>query len=108
MQLDPQYHLVLRSMKSKGGLATLLSYAAPDERAISHARAASVRRLAQRLELAPTQVGELAEQSPGGAAKRFAPLTTLCGVNLLTAGTLAGILGPGHRFANDAELAARG
>ena len=51
MQLDPQYHLVLRSMKSKGGLATLLSYAAPDDRAISHARAASVRRLAQRLEL---------------------------------------------------------
>ena len=58
--------------------------------------------------VALTQVGELAEQIRGVAAKRFAPLTTLCGVNLLTAGTLAGILGPGHRFANDAELAARG
>jgi transposase len=30
----------------------------------------------------------------------------LCGVNALTAGTLAGILGPGPRFATDAELAA--
>jgi transposase len=30
----------------------------------------------------------------------------LCGVNLLTAGTLAGILGPGRRFASDAQLAA--
>ena len=59
MQLDPQYHLVLRSMKSKGGLATLLSYAAPDERAISHARAASVRRLAQCLELRQPRLASL-------------------------------------------------
>ena len=36
----------------------------------------------------------------------FTPLTGICGVNLLTAGTLAGILGPGQRFASDAALAA--
>jgi transposase len=30
----------------------------------------------------------------------------LCGIDLLTAGTLAGILGPGHRFATEAQLAA--
>ena len=40
------------------------------------------------------------------ARNRFSPLTRLCGVNLLTAGTLAGILGPGRRFSTDAELAA--
>lgn len=38
-------------------------------------------------------------------AEGFAPLTELCGINLLTAGTLAGILGPGRRFASDAALA---
>ena len=36
----------------------------------------------------------------------FDPLTALCGISLLTAGALAGILGPGHRFTNDAQLAA--
>ena len=30
----------------------------------------------------------------------------ICGVDLLTAAAIAGILGPGHRFANDAQLAA--
>ncbi|MFQ5880739.1 MAG: transposase [Dehalococcoidia bacterium] len=30
----------------------------------------------------------------------------MCGVNLPSAGTLAGILGPGRRFASDAQLAA--
>jgi transposase len=56
--------------------------------------------------LALAQVGEVAEQIKTLAVERFAPLAMLCGVNLLTAGTLAGILGPGRRFANDAKLAA--
>jgi transposase len=30
----------------------------------------------------------------------------LCGINLLTAGALAGILGPGRRFTTEAQLAA--
>ncbi len=40
------------------------------------------------------------------AAIRYTPLTRLCGINLLTAGAIAGMLGPGLRFASDAELAA--
>jgi transposase len=40
------------------------------------------------------------------AQARFALLTGLCGVSLLTAGALAGILGPGRRFRTDAQLAA--
>lgn len=40
------------------------------------------------------------------AAVRFPALTRRCGVNALTAGILAGLLGPGQRFANDAQLAA--
>jgi transposase len=69
-------------------------------------RAAAVRRLAQRLRLALTQAEELANRIRERAAADFWPLTRLCGVSLLTAGTLAGILGPGHRFATDAQLAA--
>jgi transposase len=40
------------------------------------------------------------------AQRDFAPLTRLCGVSLLTAGALAGMLGPGRRFTTDAQLAA--
>ena len=40
------------------------------------------------------------------AKARYLPLTELKGVQLLTAGALAGILGPGQRFSSEAELAA--
>ncbi len=40
------------------------------------------------------------------AAQRYLPLTQLTGVQLLTAGALAGILGPGQRFTSEAQLAA--
>ena len=33
-------------------------------------------------------------------------MAELCGVDLLTAATLAGLLGPGRRFASEAQLAA--
>ncbi len=53
------------------------------------------------------QIGDLGQQIRVLTVKAgFAPLTRICGVNLLTAGTLAGILGPGQRFASDAALAA--
>jgi len=64
-----------------------------------------VRRLAQRLQLLVTQARELAAQIRDQAA-RYASLTAICGVDLLTAAALAGILGPGRRFASDAQLAA--
>jgi transposase len=53
-----------------------------------------------------SQAEDLAAQIRRRAAERFAPLTRRCGVGLLAAGALAGILGPGHRFATDAQLAA--
>ena len=36
----------------------------------------------------------------------YEPLTKLCGVNLLTEGILAGMLGPGRRFETEGQLAA--
>ena len=106
LQLDPQYQSALPAMKSKAGLAKLLAYTAPDARAMSQERAAAVRRLAQRLQLALAQADELADRIRAEGLSRFAPLTRLCGVNALTAGMLAGLLGPGRRFVNDAALAA--
>ena len=105
-QLDPEYQTSMPALKSQAGCAALRSYAPKDDKPMSLERAAAVRRLSERLDLARTQAEALAERIRATAAEHFAPLATLCGVNLLTAGALAGILGPGRRFATDAALAA--
>jgi transposase len=93
-------------VRSWAGLDALEAYEAPIAGPIPAARAEAVRRLACRLRLAMGQVGELTRQINDQAAERFAPFTQICGVNFLTAGTLAGILGPGRRFTSEAQLAA--
>jgi transposase len=108
LQIDPEYRTHLPHLQSKAGLRAVETYTAPGASAspVQQARAAAVRRLAQRLRLAVEQAEELAEQIKDRAQAGFSPLTKLCGVNLLTAGALAGLLGPGRRFATDAHLAA--
>lgn len=106
MQIDPEYSLHLPTLKSKAGLAALHTYVAPDDQPLQVERAASVRRLAQRLQLAVDQAAALAIQIKSLVGTRFEPLTRMCGVDLLTAGALTGILGPGRRFSTDAQLAA--
>lgn len=83
----------LPRLHTQVGLRALEGYTTADSRPIQRQRAVAVRRLEQRLRLALAQA-------------RFAPLARICGVDLLTAGVLAGILGPGRRFASDARLAA--
>jgi transposase len=106
LQLDPDYRTRIPSLKSQRGLRALAMYATEDARALPQQRAAAVRRLAQRLQLLVAQARELAAQIGALAAASYAPLATICGVDLLTAGALAGLLGPGRRFASDAQLAA--
>jgi len=108
--LDPEYRAVLPGrlgLRSKAGLAAAERYEAlPAATPLDHERAAAVRRLARRLRLALDQAEELAAQIRERAAVPCAALTQLCGVSLLTAAALAGILGPGRRFATEAQLAA--
>ena len=106
MQIDPEYQERLPSLRTQAAMATLLEYPSPGTTALQEVRVAAVRRLARRLQLALAQADELEDQIKQLAEASFSPLTRLCGVNLLTAGTLAAILGPGNRFANDAQLAA--
>jgi transposase len=91
---------------TKKGLAALLAYD-NTQTPLKRERAAAVRRAALRLKLALDQVAELTARIRQLAqAAGLDPLTRLCGINLLTAAALAGILGPGMRFASDADLAA--
>src|SRR5262249_7486254 len=109
LQLEPTYQTVLRRFRTEGDLDALDRYlAAHREQAdgLQTARLASARRLSERLRLALRQAQRLREQIEARAQARFSPLTRLCGVSPLTAGALAGILGPGQRFTSDAQLAA--
>jgi transposase len=107
LQLDPEYQLHLGRLETPEEWGALEQYQAPSRGDLAQTRAATVRRLAQRLKLVLEQVEDLATQiKTRTEAGGFTPLTEICGVGLLLAGTLAGILGPGCRFRTDAELAA--
>lgn len=104
LQIDPTYeqHLV-RPLRRHSGAAALETYVAPGDDA--RARAAAVRRLAARLRLLLEQAELLARQIRALAAPRYAPLAELAGVDLLSAGALAAVLGT-RAFTSDAALAA--
>ena len=106
MNLDPAYAAHVPSLRSQAGRAALEPDTAMDADPLQQQRAAAVRRGAQRLRLVSAHVKGLATEIRRRAAQRCAPLTTICGVSFLTAGVLAGILGPGDRFSTDAQLAA--
>jgi transposase len=61
--------------------------------------------LGQRVRLALRQADDLKLQIERCAAVAYTPLIRLTGVNALSAGMLAAILGPGRRFRTDAALA---
>jgi transposase len=106
LQVEPDYRGWLKTFRSKAALAALEHYAPPGGGLLHPHRVIAVRRLAARLRLAQNQADELAREIETIAAEHFSALTQLCGVSLLTAGALAGILGPGRRFSSEAQLAA--
>ena len=106
LQIEPDYQQRLPNLQTQAGLAAVEQYETSSQRPLDRERAAAIRRLAQRLRLALTQADEIADQIRTRAEAGFSPLTRLCGVNLLTAGALAGILGPGRRWSSEAQLAA--
>jgi transposase len=106
MQVDPEYRDRLPTINSRAGVRALVDFHAEAAGALQTERAASIRRIAMRLQLALFHAEELGDRIEAMAREAYAPLTEICGISLLTAGTLAGILGPGRRFATDAQLAA--
>ncbi len=106
VQLDPEYRRWLPSLSPGSGLDTLEQRQFPATNALQEERASAVKRLVQRLRLLTIHVEEVSEKIRRLAQEGYSPLTQVFGVNMLSAGILAGILGPGCRFSNDAELAA--
>ena len=104
--LDPDYRRRLPSLTSQRGVRAAATYTTDDPRPVAQHRARMVQRMAQRLQFIMEQVRLLTREIERLAAQHWAPLTEVYGVNLLTAATLAGVLGPGRRFRTDAQLAA--
>ena len=103
-QLDPTYEHWVGDLTEVAVVERLTVYVAPSPSAVDQARAGTVCRLAARLLLALEQAEALkAEIERRGM--RFAALRRLTGVGPLTAGMLGAALGPGQRFATDAQLA---
>ena len=107
LQVDPQYKDRIPNLETQQALAALETYQAVTPAPLQQERAAIVRHVAQRLRLALQQAAALKQQiETYTEAAGFSSLTSIHGVGLVIAGTLAGILGPGLRFTSDAELAA--
>ena len=105
LQLDPTYARQLPSLTTEAGLQAVSSYAYAQPTLVQQQRLAAIRRLVQRLRLTVEQAKALATEIGKHVEACYLPLTELHGVQLLTAGALAGILGPGRRFTSEAQLA---
>ena len=106
LQVDPEYQGHLPSLTSTAGLRAVETYQCTSTNVLDQQRTAAIRRLAQRLRLVVEQAAALEHEIAAVAAPRYQLLTQLKGVQLRAAGALAGILGPGQRFASEAQLAA--
>jgi transposase len=106
LQIDPTYRDQLPPLTSAAGLRAVETYVTQSPSVVIQQRGAAVRRLAQRLHLVLTQAQASKQEICALAEQHYAPLTKISGVQLLTAGTLAGILGPGRRFRTEAQVAA--
>jgi transposase len=108
MQIDPEYKIGLRNRRVRTRMRLLEGYESPAAATspLQRERVAAVRRLATRARVAGEQAEVLAKRIRALAEQGFAPLTEMVGVDLLTAGQLAAILGPGRRFEGEAQLAA--
>ncbi len=106
LQLAPDYASSLPNLRTAAGLRAVEAYLPQSSDVLQAQRVAAIRRLLERFQIALDQTELLAEQIRGLAAQQYLPLTEVCGVQLRTAGMLAGMLGPGQRFSSEAQLAA--
>jgi transposase len=104
-QLDPDYRQRWPDLTDLRQIEELTTVQNWGPGRITDTRAATVRRLAARLLLAETQAEEIKAEIERIAVLDLQPLIALKGVGALRAGMLAAELGPGDRFASDAQLA---
>lgn len=106
LQLSPLLVTPKRPLTSASALRAVEESLPAQGTVVEMQRVAASRRLLSRLRLLMGQAKQLEQEIEQHAKALVAPLTELYGVSWLTAGMLAGLLGPGRRFGSEAELAA--
>lgn len=94
------------SLATSRALASLRASLPPPSTPRANALTAAAGRIIARLLAHHTDVAILTAEIEGLAAEHYAPLTSIPGVGLLTAGAIAAELGSARRFLSDAQLAA--
>jgi transposase len=105
-QLDPAYPTTLGDLTTPAVVAELVATTVADAAdVLGQARAATVRRLAQRLQQVLAHLHEVTNLLEAVGREYLGDMDAIYGIGPLTAAELAGHLGPGRRFATDAQLA---
>jgi transposase len=102
---DPQYRERVPALTSAAGIAAVRCYQVAGGSTAQQTRAGSIRRLGERLALLMAHAAELEEEISALGKARFRPLMSIKGIQGLTAGMLAALLGCGQRFAREDQLA---
>lgn len=105
LELDPEYKQWASPLSTKGLSALQELATTPEDDSLAQALKASVRRHATHLAMLTRDIDQLAKEIET-RAQPYTALTEITGIALLTAGTLAGILGSHAPFQSDAQLAA--
>jgi transposase len=105
LQVDPAYKIRIGRLDRRAGIDAVLVWDAHRLRIAQQVHLHSAQRRARRILALLDDLDAISAELQERAEPVAAPLQSIFGVAALTAAMLAGYLGPGPRFASDAQLA---
>lgn len=105
VRVEPTYRQRVGKLTTRAGLEAVLAWAGSERDELAELQLQTAQRRARRLLALQDDLATVDAQIRAHSRQRCAPLTAIYGIAELTAGMLAGYLGPGSRFASDRQLA---
>jgi transposase len=105
LRIDPAYKQRITALTKPAGLMAVLAWDETELGPTEHVQLQAAQRLARRLLSLLDDLETVSADLTARSRPATRPLTTIFGIAELTAGMLAGYLGPDLRFASDAHLA---
>lgn len=105
LRVEPTYRQRVGKLTTRAGLEAVLAWEGAELEALAQVQLQTAQRRARRLLTLQDDLAAVDRQIRAHSRQRCAPFTDIYGVAELTAGMLAGYLGPGQRFASDRQLA---
>lgn len=105
LRVEPTYRQRVGKLTTRAGLEAVLAWEGTDLDDLAQLQLQTAQRRVRRLLALQDDLAAVDAQIRAHSRQRCAPLTSIYGIAELTAGMLAGYLGPGSRFASDRQLA---